>query len=313
MANLTLLLEAVDKPSQPLGHLRTCAAVGVLEAHAVSPAGPQPPLQPVLAWAARSRWRCTPTPRGGGAATAAAGRFRNLRHPMLGVNAVDYRQCDFHRTNGLRAPGPKKVGPERDGQRSGVDGRVCLLPMGGMVSVAERIGGRRRCCFVSSTCGASGRQQASALAGEGVPQSGVNGLLFEWAYPQVRRLLRREGRAYPALSSGKGRSAKSCPAEHCGLALLTLLKWVSRPTLRMESSHHRDGAPSDRPGRSGPAQPEGQSQTQRSSKQQEPTPSRTTSKQPTAGCASSRSDPRSSGVGGTKPTKQGWRQRAEQT
>ena len=35
-------------------------------------------------------------------------------------------------------------------------------------------------------------------AGEGLPPGARDGLLFEWAYPQVAEWCRRQGRPYPA-------------------------------------------------------------------------------------------------------------------
>ena len=60
MGDLTVVLEAVDKPHNLSAILRTCDAVGVLEAHVVSlPGGPARSTKPPRA--ARSGCRCTLT------------------------------------------------------------------------------------------------------------------------------------------------------------------------------------------------------------------------------------------------------------
>jgi len=59
---------------------------------------------------------------------------------------------------------------------------------------------------------ASGRQQASAPGRARVPQSGRNGLLFEWPYPRFGLTgAAAKVVAYPALSA-EGDQRKSCRA-----------------------------------------------------------------------------------------------------
>jgi len=281
MADLTLLLEAVEQAPQPLG--QSCAAATPLGAR--SPCGEvcgaagrrftRPP------WAARSGWRCTPTHGGGGAANGCGGgKGSGSTAPIWALNAVDYSPMRFHRTNGLRARGPRSGALAR-GQRSVEPGSVCAD--GPHVQSLKTYRWRRRCCCVE----ALRQRQAAGLSApgpaEGVPAERRNGLLVRLrvGLPQVADWCRREGFVLTQRSQRKGRSSEEAAAPPLRLAR-TRLKWSVAPnTQEWKSSHHRDGAPSDRPGPERPAQPEGQSQTSEL-KQQEPTPSKTTSSNPTA-------------------------------
>ncbi|APD47545.1 tRNA (guanosine(18)-2'-O)-methyltransferase TrmH [Synechococcus sp. CS-602] len=195
MADLTLLLEAVDKPHNLSAILRSCDAVGVLEAHAVSLPGRSRRFN--QASLGSEKWVAV-HPH----ATVEEGLQRLRREGFriygthLGVNAVDYRQCDF------TGPTAFVLGAEKWGlsaaASAGVD-QGLFVPMGGMVQSLNVSVAAAVLLFEAL------RQRQAAgllpLAGEGVPAERRNGLLFEWAYPQVADWCRREGRAYPALSA----------------------------------------------------------------------------------------------------------------
>ena len=94
MANLTVLLEGVEKPHNLSANLRSCDAVGVLEAHVVSLKGRVRTFNST----AQGSQKWVPLQNHNSIETAC-----NQLHQQgfrifgthLGVTAIDYRQCDF--------------------------------------------------------------------------------------------------------------------------------------------------------------------------------------------------------------------------
>ena len=194
MGDLTVLLEHVDKPHNLSAILRSCDAVGVLEAHSVSLKGRVPTFNRTALgsqkWVALHRHERTTD----AIAQLKAGGFR-LYGTHLGAQAVDYRDCDF------TGPTAFVLGAEKWGlgeaTAAAID-QAIVIPMAGMVqslnvSVATAI-----LLFEALRQ----RQAKGCLPsqGEGVAPERYGPLLFEWAYPQVADWCRREGRPYPALS-----------------------------------------------------------------------------------------------------------------
>jgi tRNA (guanosine-2'-O-)-methyltransferase len=204
MENLTVLLEHVDKPHNLSAILRSCDAVGVLEAHVVSLPGRARLFNDIAKgsqkWVNLHPQSDTPT-------ALALLRERGFRiyGTHLGVNAVDYRSCDF------TGPTAFVLGAEKWGlseaSANGVD-QALFIPMVGMVqslnvSVAAAI----------LLFEALRQRQAAGLVpshGEGVAPERYGRLLFEWAYPQVAAWCRREGRPYPPLDA-EGAIAEELP------------------------------------------------------------------------------------------------------
>lgn len=204
MENLTVLLEQVDKPHNLSAILRSCDAVGVLEAHVVSLPGRARLFNDTAKgsqkWVSLHPQSDTPT-------ALALLRERGFRiyGTHLGVNAVDYRTCDF------TGPTAFVLGAEKWGLSEatghGVD-QALFIPMVGMVqslnvSVAAAI----------LLFEALRQRQAAGLLpshGEGVAPERYGRLLFEWAYPQVAAWCKKEGRPYPALTA-EGEIAEELP------------------------------------------------------------------------------------------------------
>lgn len=194
MGDLTVLLEHVDKPHNLSAILRSCDAVGVLEAHAVSLKGRVPTFNRTALgsqkWVALHRHERTTD----AIARLKADGFR-VYGTHLGANAVDYRDCDFS------GPTAFVLGAEKWGLSEATAAAIdqpIVIPMAGMVqslnvSVANAI-----LLFEALRQ----RQAKGCLPsqGEGVAPERYGPLLFEWAYPQVADWCRREGRPYPALS-----------------------------------------------------------------------------------------------------------------
>ncbi len=194
MGDLTVLLEHVDKPHNLSAILRSCDAVGVLEAHSVSLPGRTPTFNSTALgsqkWVALHRHGRSSD----AIAQLKAGGFR-LYGTHLGAQAVDYRDCDF------TGPTAFVLGAEKWGlseETAAAIDQAIVIPMVGMVqslnvSVATAI-----LLFEALRQ----RQAKGGLPsrGEGLAPEQYTRLLFEWAYPQVADWCRREGRPYPALS-----------------------------------------------------------------------------------------------------------------
>jgi len=195
MGDLTVVLEHVDKPHNLSAILRSCDAVGVLEAHVVSLAG----RTPTFNCTAKGSEKWVPLHRHSDS-VALLQRLKDqgfrLYGTHLSVEAVDYRACDF------TGPSALVLGAEKWGLSSEAAALVdqpIVIPMQGMVQSLN----------VSVACATllfealRQRQVAGVLptCGEGVPAERYGRLLFEWAYPEVAVWCQREGRPYPSLDA----------------------------------------------------------------------------------------------------------------
>ncbi len=195
MADLTVLLEAVDKPHNLSAVLRTCDAVGVLEAHAVSLPGRTRTFNDTARGS--QKWVALhPHPSGAEAVTVLQQQGFRVYGTHLGVNAVDYRSCDF------TGPTAFVLGAEKWGlgeaTAAAVD-QALFVPMGGMVQSLNVSVAAAVLLFEALRQ----RQTAGLLptAGEGVPAERRQELLFEWAYPEVASWCRQQERPYPPLDN----------------------------------------------------------------------------------------------------------------
>lgn len=204
MGDLTLLLEHVEKPHNLSAILRSCDAVGVLEAHAVCLAGRLPTFNST----AQGSQKWVPLQlHESGVAGMQALKARGFRvyGTLLSATAVDYRSCDF------TGPTAFVLGAEKWGlspEAAALVDQAVIIPMRGMVqslnvSVATAM----------LLAEALRQRQAAGLvpqAGEGVEPERYRRQLFEWAYPQVAAWCVREGRPYPALTH-EGAIAEELP------------------------------------------------------------------------------------------------------
>jgi tRNA (guanosine-2'-O-)-methyltransferase len=112
----------------------------------------------------------------------------------LGVEAVDYRSCDFTGATAF-VLGAEKWGLS-EAAAAAVD-QAIFIPMRGMVQSLNVSVAAATLLFEALR-----QRQAAGLVperGEGVAAERYEQLLFEWAYPQVAAWCRQEGRPYPAL------------------------------------------------------------------------------------------------------------------
>ena len=194
MADLTVLLEHVEKPHNLSAILRSCDAVGALEAHAVSFDGRPRTFNST----AQGSQKWVPLHDHPDTETAIrhlkAKGFR-LYGTHLGVDAKDYRECDFTGRTAF------VLGAEKWGltdQARGLMNEALFIPMRGMVQSLNVSVAAATLLFEALR-----QRQVAGLAptqGEGLKPEHYQQLLFEWSYPEVARWCREQERPYPALS-----------------------------------------------------------------------------------------------------------------
>ena len=195
MADLTVLLEHVEKPHNLSAILRSCDAVGALEAHAVSldgrPRTFNSTAQGSQKWVPLHDHANTET----AVAKLKAKGFR-LYGTHLGVNAKDYRDCDF------TGPTAFVLGAEKWGlseaARDLMD-EALYIPMRGMVQSLNVSVAGATLLFEA----VRQRREAGVLPsrGEGLSPDLYQRRLFEWAYPEVAEWCQSIGRPYPGLNA----------------------------------------------------------------------------------------------------------------
>ncbi|MFM8544249.1 MAG: tRNA (guanosine(18)-2'-O)-methyltransferase TrmH [Vulcanococcus sp.] len=194
MGDLTVVLEAVDKPHNLSAILRSCDAVGVMDAHAVCHQGRLPTFNST----AQGSQKWVPLHCHAEAAPLLAQlRERGFRlyGTHLGVEAIDYRQCDF------TGPTTFVLGAEKWGLSANTAALVdqaIFIPMRGMVQSLNVSVATATLLFEALR-----QRQAAGLVperGEGMTPQRYQTRLFEWAYPEVAAWCRQQGRPYPALN-----------------------------------------------------------------------------------------------------------------
>ncbi|HGY5536260.1 MAG: tRNA (guanosine(18)-2'-O)-methyltransferase TrmH [Prochlorococcus sp.] len=194
MADLTVLLEHVEKPHNLSAILRSCDAVGVLDAHAVSYSGRLRTFNST----AQGSQKWVPLKDHSSievAVTTLKKRGFRLYGTHLDANARDYRDCDFC------GPTAFVLGAERWGlgelTASLMDEGI-FIPMRGMVQSLNVSVAAATLLFEALR-----QRQVAGIApnnGEGLEPALYKQRLFEWAYPEVATWCQQEGRQYPALN-----------------------------------------------------------------------------------------------------------------
>lgn len=195
--DLTVLMENVHKPHNLAAVLRTCDAVGVFEAHAVTPEATRPELHravtssagkwlPVRPWADLGP-ACDHLRRAGFQLVAA--------HPAPG--AVDFRSVDYTRPTAI------VLGQEKEGVTAEAVARadrLVVIPMLGMVpSLNVSVAAAVILFEAQRQRAAAGLYQRSRLDPERYRST-----LFEWAHPLHAERCRAAGMPYPPLDEEGG-------------------------------------------------------------------------------------------------------------
>lgn len=190
-ADLTVLMDRVNKPHNFAAVLRSCDAVGVLEAHVVLP---EKPLALHGAVSAGTRKWIRIHRHEGVVEAIAELRSAGLRIVAAdpGPGAVDYREVDYTQPTALLL-GAELHGVS-DEALAASDTKVSI-PMEGMVrSLNVSVAAALVLYEARRQREASGAYRAPTLDPERFEQR-----LFEWCYPSRARTLRKEGRPYPRL------------------------------------------------------------------------------------------------------------------
>lgn len=195
MADLSVVLEHVHKPHNLSAILRSCDAAGVLEAHVISLRGRTPTFNDTALGS--QKWvKLSSHDDTGTALSELKQRGFRLYGTHLGVEAVDYRDCDF------TGPTAFVLGAEKWGlseTAAGLVDQAVFIPMRGMVQSLNVSVAAATLLFEALR-----QRRAAGLLpsqGEGLPAELYRQRLFEWAYPQVAAWCRQQGRPYPPLDA----------------------------------------------------------------------------------------------------------------
>ena len=194
MADLTVVVEHVEKPHNLSAILRSCDAVGVLEAHAVWKEGKagtfNSTAQGSQKWVQLREHKDI---------QVAVNKLKNLGFKLygtnLGVKACDYRECDF------TGPTAFVLGAEKWGLSNSATSLMdesLFIPMRGMVQSLNVSVAAATLLFEALR--QRHRKQIVPTSGEGLPEGLYDQILFEWAYPEVAKWCQLKCRKYPTLN-----------------------------------------------------------------------------------------------------------------
>lgn len=194
---LTVLMDEVNKPHNLSAIIRTCDAVGVLQAHAVPPKGGQLAEFEGHTYEATSgsahKWVAVqPYQDGQSAVKELQGRGFQVLATHLSQRSVDYREIDYTKPSCVLL-GAEKWGVS-DEVAAAADANI-IIPMFGMVQSLN-------VSVAAATILFEAQRQRIAASMYEQPQLDTDELArlaFEWAYPDLAPGYRERGEAYPAL------------------------------------------------------------------------------------------------------------------
>ncbi|WP_188963593.1 tRNA (guanosine(18)-2'-O)-methyltransferase TrmH [Deinococcus aquiradiocola] len=194
---LTVLMDEVNKPHNFSAILRTCDAVGVLQAHAVPPhrSGTLPSALPtyVATSGSADKWVDVQTHRDAvSAVQALQARGFQVLATHLSEKSVDYREPDYTRPTCVLL-GAEKWGVS-DAAAQAADANI-VIPMMGMVQSLNVSVAAATILFEAQRQ----RLAAGLYAAPQLDDAELDRLAFEWGYPELAPLYRERGEAYPAL------------------------------------------------------------------------------------------------------------------
>jgi tRNA (guanosine-2'-O-)-methyltransferase len=191
--DLTLVMENVNKPHNFSAVVRTCDAVGVMEAHAITPDGTLK-VADAVAQGTR-RWMRVRTH------ASVLEAFDHLHErgfrivaAHLDERAVDFRAADYTRPTAIL------MGEELDGVSAEAAARaddLVVIPMLGMVASLNVSVAAALLLFEAQRQ----RAEAGLYDRRRLDDETWHRMLFEWAYPKHAARCRREGVPYPQLGA----------------------------------------------------------------------------------------------------------------
>ena len=207
MSDLTIVLENVEKPHNISAILRTCDAIGILEAHAVSYSDKLPTFNSTAQGS--QKWVDINTHKNiSSALLEIKEKGFTLYGTNLSIESTDYRDCDF------TVPSAFVLGAEKWGltdEATKLVDKSLFIPMRGMVqslnvSVAAST-------LLYEALRQREKEGITPNHGEGMSPSLYKKKIFEWAYPEVASWCQQEGRNYPELDSN-GEILTDLPRSH---------------------------------------------------------------------------------------------------
>ena len=194
MKNLTVLVEAVNKPHNLSAILRTCDAAGVFEANFISEKDKvktfNSTAQGSQKWVKLNNHETTIS-----AVSELKKKGFKLYGTTLNERSTDYRNFDYSE-NTCFVLGAEKWGLS-DQLISKVDESI-FIPMSGMVqslnvSVAASI-------LLFEAIRQRESKSLLPLKGEGLSAEEYEKTLFEWSYPELASIDRKSGNKYPKIN-----------------------------------------------------------------------------------------------------------------
>ena len=194
MKNLTVLVEAVNKPHNLSAILRTCDAAGVFEANFISEKDKvktfNSTAQGSQKWVKLNNHETTIS-----AVSELKKKGFKLYGTTLNERSTDYRNFDYSE-NTCFVLGAEKWGLS-DQLISKVDESI-FIPMSGMVqslnvSVAASI-------LLFEAIRQREGKSLLPLKGEGLSAEEYEKTLFEWSYPELASIYRKSGNKYPKIN-----------------------------------------------------------------------------------------------------------------
>ena len=194
MKNLTVLVEAVNKPHNLSAILRTCDAAGVFEANFISEKDKvktfNSTAQGSQKWVKLNNHETTIS-----AVSELKKKGFKLYGTTLNERSTDYRNFDYSE-NTCFVLGAEKWGLS-DQLISKVDESI-FIPMSGMVqslnvSVAASI-------LLFEAIRQRESKSLLPLNGEGLSEEEYENTLFEWSYPVLASIYKKSGKKYPKLN-----------------------------------------------------------------------------------------------------------------
>ena len=195
ISNLTVLIENVEKPHNLSAIIRSCDAVGILEAYAIFNKDKlltfNSTAQGSQKWVQLNQYKET---------TEAIKVLKEKGFKLYGTNlnpeSIDYRKCNFN------GPTAFVLGAEKWGiseEASNLMDEHIYIPMRGMVESLNVSVAASALLFEAIR-----QREVSNLmpkSGEGLSQEKYKEKIFEWAYPEVANWCKSEGKKYPELNA----------------------------------------------------------------------------------------------------------------
>lgn len=189
--DLTVLMENVHKPHNLSAIIRTCDAVGVAEVHAVNRHSDTLTYSQV----AQGSEKWVKLHFHADILTAIK-HLQQKKHRVyaahLSDGAIDYRQVDYTKPTAILL-GTEKWGVTKEAANL-VDGHI-VIPMQGMVQSLNVSVANAVVLFEAQRQ----RLQAGLYEHVRLPPETYRQTIFEWGYPDIAAMYRRQGKAYPEL------------------------------------------------------------------------------------------------------------------